>query len=103
MRARTSVAVILIPEFFPDRFNPRYPPEEYDIVFGDTTDDFDVLKANEVRRVLRRRVVNIDPPVVLHASTAKSAVAAGASWSEFIAPGAYDVFMAIDGPARLGF
>jgi nicotinamide mononucleotide adenylyltransferase len=101
LQDRVSTAVILIPEFFPEQFNPRYPADEYDIVFGDTTDDFDVLKANEVRRVLRRRVVNIDPPHVMHASTAKEAVRAGASWGDFVLPGAYEVFEAIDGPSRL--
>lgn len=98
---RVTVLPVPVPEYRPERMNELFPPDEYDLVFGDRSDVFDLEKAQELSRLLDRRVRNVDPELVLHASTAKRQVATGDTWASFMPAGALEVFLEIGGPARL--
>lgn len=86
---------------YPDHFNSLVPPTEFDLVFGNSTERYDVIKIRALPKLLGRPVVLFDLPVMFNASAAKARVAAGEPWSTVLAPGLADVFYELGGPQRM--
>lgn len=96
-----TVVAIRRPEHYPDEFNDRFPADRHDLIFGNSTNDFDVLKSMYFGLLLKRPVLPVEPAFTLHTTDIKSRVRQGADWSEYLPPGGYEVFAAIQGPDRM--
>jgi nicotinamide mononucleotide adenylyltransferase len=98
---RVRPALVPIPELNAAEINEMFPPNEVDIVTGDLTDPFEQLKIRELERLLDRSIFNVESGFRLHTTEAKEKILQGDEWASFVPPGAYEVFLEIDGPARL--
>lgn len=91
--------------YFDREFNKRYPPEEFMIVRparkeGDA--DIDSLRGKIFPELLKREYTFVHPPFKLHnTEIIRRVMEEGKSWESFIPPGAYEVFLRIQGPARI--
>jgi nicotinamide mononucleotide adenylyltransferase len=98
---RVRPMLVPIPELNVAQINAMFPPAEVDVVTGDLTDPFERQKIRELERLLERPIFNAQSAFRLHATDAKEKIRGGDHWANFIPPGAYEVFLEIDGPARL--
>ena len=91
--------------YFDKEFDARYPPSKITLVRpipkqGDA--NIDDLRGRIFPELLKREYRFVNPPFKLHnTDIIKMVLHEGASWGNFIPPGAYDVFLRIDGPARI--
>ncbi|MFA7209130.1 MAG: hypothetical protein WC120_02485 [Parcubacteria group bacterium] len=91
--------------YFDKEFNVRYPPAEFMIVRPEKKDgdaSIDALRGKIFPELLGRNYESVSPPFKLHnARIIKKVMEGGESWKEFIPQGAYEVFLRINGPARM--
>jgi nicotinamide mononucleotide adenylyltransferase len=100
-----SCRVIPRPEFNPGEFNTMFPPGEFELVrterFANDA-EIDVVRGAMFPELFRRPIGYVRPPFKLHNSEIRTRVSNGqGSWSDFIAPGAFETFQRLDGPARM--
>lgn len=101
---RVRCDIIMRPYFDPC-FNDTYPPERVTLVrpawgAGDT--DMDEMRGKIFPELLKRKIAHVEPSFKLHNTEIRTMIHAGhVSWEEIIAPGAYDVFIQVRGPARI--
>jgi nicotinamide mononucleotide adenylyltransferase len=98
---RVSCRAIPRLSIYPDHFNNLVPPDEYDLVFGRSSDPYDQIKIRALPQLLGRRVVLFDLPIMFNTTKAKARVAAGEPWTTVLAPGIAEVFYEIGGPDRM--
>ena len=91
--------------YFDREFNFKYPPDEITIVRpiqqkGDA--DMDHLRGRIFPELLNREVRYVSPLFKLHNTEIREMVHFGKNgWEDFVPQGAYEVFLRIDGPARV--
>lgn len=91
--------------YFDKDFSRKYPPLQIDLVRPEQHKEdthIDLFRGTIFPELLDRQIWHACPPFKLHNTQIKKIVQAGlGSWDNFIPSGAYDVFIRIDGPARI--
>lgn len=104
LRERVSVVALQRPEYSPSVFNSLFPPSDYDLVFPSTANDataFDSKRNVQMARILNRPVFRVEPPIIVHASDIRGAVALGCPWAWFLPSGSLKTFMSMNGEVRI--
>ena len=86
-------------------FVRKFPPSDIDLVWPELNPDdheTDVLRHHLYRSVLNRPIYTVRPAMKLHNAQIRELIVSGKGWWDKLVPrGAYEVFLAIDGPSRM--
>lgn len=102
---RARVVCTLAPRIYLNDFSRRFPADLYDIVYPRPhVDDSegDRHKYESFGRLLNREISFVEPPFRLHNTEIRQMIALEhRTWRDVLPPGAYDVFVSLNGPARV--
>lgn len=86
-------------------FAERYPASQFDMVYPSPheSDSASDRRRHELfPKLLGREVFLVEPPFRLHNTQIQQDIRRGLrTWENSIAPGSYEIFMALNGPARM--
>lgn len=104
LKERVDCRLVKRIEFEPD-FNILYLPLQVELVLPELATrgkDTDALQQELFPLILGRDIFKVKPLFSIHGSEIRRLVLTGsADWEQFIPPGAYKVFLKINGPERV--
>ena len=101
---RVQPEILPRPECWPS-LNSTFPPRLFDYVqiIGSVDGAVEDFRRTHGSSIFGRPLSWIESPIALHNSEIRHRIASGAGrWQDYLPEGAYNVFVELDGPARMG-